>query len=81
MTVTSTSIRRTGMAWTFLAAIVILLLTLDTTSALASGTDETEGPVWSADMLVVEYTEVSTGAATADLFSNVGGTGLRDPGG
>ena len=31
--------------------------------------------VWSADMLVVEYTAVSIGAASADLFSNVGGTG------
>ena len=31
-------------------------------------------PVWSADMLVVEYTSVSIGAATADLFSNVGGS-------
>ena len=32
-------------------------------------------PVWSADMLVVEYTNVSIGAADADLFSNVGGSG------
>ena len=31
--------------------------------------------VWSADMLVVEYTDISIGAATADLFSNIGGTG------
>ena len=34
-----------------------------------------EAPLWSADMLVVEYTSVSIGAASADLFSNVGGTG------
>ena len=32
-------------------------------------------PPWSADMLVVEYTENSIGAASADLFSNIGGTG------
>ena len=32
-------------------------------------------PVWSADMLVVEYSSVSIGAASADLFSNVGGSG------
>ena len=32
-------------------------------------------PVWSADMTVVEYTSVSIGAASADLFSNVGGSG------
>ena len=31
-------------------------------------------PVWSADMLVVEYTSVSIGAASADLFSNGGGS-------
>ena len=31
-------------------------------------------PIWSADMLVVEYTTVSIGAASADLFSNVGGS-------
>ena len=30
--------------------------------------------VWSADMLVVEYTTVSIGAASADLFSNQGGS-------
>ena len=29
---------------------------------------------WSADMLVVEYTSVSIGAASADLFSNSGGS-------
>ena len=35
-------------------------------------------PVWSADMLVVEYTTVSIGAASADLFSNqVGSAGLE----
>ncbi len=31
--------------------------------------------VWSADMLVVSYTENSIGAASTDLFSNIGGTG------
>ena len=33
-----------------------------------------EAPVWSADMLVVEYTSVSIGADSADLFSNVDGS-------
>ena len=37
--------------------------------------DAEEAPMWSADMLVVEYTGVSIGAATADLFSNIGGSG------
>ena len=36
---------------------------------------EAAGPVWSADMTVVEYSSVSMGAASADLFSNVGGSG------
>ena len=31
-------------------------------------------PLWSADMLVKEYTSVSIGANSADLFSNVGGS-------
>ena len=38
-------------------------------------TQNTDAIVWSADMLVVAYTAVSIGAASADLFSNVGGTG------
>ena len=38
-------------------------------------TRNTDAIVWSADMLVVEYTAVSIGAASADLFSNIGGTG------
>ena len=32
-------------------------------------------PLWSANMLVVEYSDISIGAAYADLFSNIGGTG------
>ena len=32
-------------------------------------------PVWSADMTVVEYSSASIGAASADLFANVGGSG------
>ena len=31
-------------------------------------------PLWSADMTVVEYTEIAIGAASADLFSNIGGS-------
>ncbi len=43
-----------------------------------AGDAEPMAPIWSADMLVVEYTSVSIGAASADLFSNVGGSaGLR----
>ena len=47
-------------------------LTSEPTTPVTKPADAT---VWSADMLVVEYTAVSIGAATADLFSNVGGSG------
>ncbi len=40
-----------------------------------AGDAEPMAPIWSADMLVVEYTSVSIGAASADLFSNIGGSG------
>ena len=46
-----------------------------TSAATTPLTRRTDGTVWSADMLVVEYTEISIGAATADLFSNIGGAG------
>ena len=50
-------------------------LTSAATEAVAvMGAEAADGPVWSADMLVVEYTSVSIGAASADLFSNVGGS-------
>ena len=38
-------------------------------------TKPADATVWSADMLVVEYTDISIGAASADLFSNIGGSG------
>ena len=47
-------------------------LTSEPTTPITKPEDTT---VWSADMLVVEYTDVSIGAASADLFSNIGGTG------
>ena len=53
-------------------------LTSAATVAVAPQSDNTVAdeavPVWSADMLVVEYSSVSIGAASADLFSNVGGS-------
>ena len=42
------------------------------TAAVARSAD---GAVWSADMLVVKYSDISIGAATAGLFSNIGGAG------
>ena len=66
--------RRSAMGMSLLAALVILLLALGTTSAQDSGTED-QDPLWSADMLVVEYTSVSIGASSADVFSNIGGSG------
>ena len=57
-----------------LAAIAALVLIPGFVQAQSQTQDE-NNVVWSADMLVVKYTDVSIGAATADLFSNVGGTG------
>ena len=47
-------------------------LTSIATEAVAARSGNT---VWQADMLVVEYNESSIGAASADLFANVGGNG------
>ncbi len=66
-------IRRNLIPFLLIAALAILLVIPNGISAQRSGSDG--DPVWSADMLVVEYTEISIGAASAGLFSNVGGTG------
>ena len=59
-----------------LAVLAISFIAHGATSAQESEKDDTtEQTVFSADMLVVEYTENSIGAATADLFSNIGGNG------
>ena len=55
-----------------LAAMVLAGLAFWSTTADGQ---EAEEPVWSADMTVVEYNSVSIGAASVDLFSNVGGSG------
>ena len=61
-----------GMRVALLAAVVLAGMALWSTPA--DGQEPAE-PLWSADMTVVEYTSVSIGAASADLFSNVGGSG------
>ena len=68
-------IRRGLISILMLAALALLFAAAP--SAFASEPADEEGeesPVWWADMLVVEYTDVSIGAASADLFSNVGGS-------
>ena len=45
-----------------------------TSEATIPLTQPTDPIVWSADMLVVEYSSISIGAASADLFTNIGGT-------
>ena len=57
-----------------LAAMVMVLVGVALWSTPADA-DEPEEPLWSADMTVTEYSSVSVGAASADLFSNVGGSG------
>ena len=63
-----------GIRVALLAAMVLVALAFWSTPTPADGGEAAE-PVWSADMTVVEYTSVSIGAASADLFSNVGGSG------
>ena len=63
------SLRKFGLAF---LAIVLVGMALWSTPADAGEPAEL---VWSADMTVVEYSSVSMGAASADLFSNVGGSG------
>ena len=57
-----------------LLSMAMLLASMALWSTPADGQEPAE-PVWSADMTVVEDTSVSIGAASADLFSNVGGSG------
>ena len=66
-------LRTSGLA---LMAMVLLGMALWSTPADGSedGNEPAE-PLWSAEMTVVEYTSVSIGAASADLFANVGGSG------
>ena len=61
-----------GLSMLALLAMALVGLALWPTAADA---DEPAGPVWSADMTVVEYSSVSIGANSADLFSNIGGSG------
>ena len=61
-----------GIRVALLAAMVLAGMALWSTPA--DGQEAAE-PVWSADMTVVEYSSVSMGAVSADLFSNVGGSG------
>ena len=62
------SLRKLGLAF---LAMVLVGSAFWSTPADAG---EPAEPVWSADMTVVEYSSVSMGAASADLFSNVGGS-------
>ena len=57
-----------------LALLAMVLVGMAFWSTPADAGEPAE-PVWSADMTVVEYSSVSMGAASADLFSNVGGSG------
>ena len=67
-------VRRAVVVCSFLAAFIVLLIVPGMISAQEGGGDATEGAIWSADMLVVEYTSVSIGAASPELFSNQDGS-------
>ena len=76
MVITASLLRRAELLALFLATLAILFIAHGVITAQETGSDDTsEQTVFSADMLVVEYTEISIGAASADLFSNIGGTG------
>ena len=72
MVIAASLVRRTEIAVLLLAALAILLIAPGAVSAEETGS--TESPVWSADMLVVEYTSIAIGAASPALFSNIGGS-------
>ena len=74
MAIAASLVRRTEIAVLFLAVLAILLISPGAISAETESEGATEEAVWSADMLVVEYTSISIGAASADLFSNIGGS-------
>ena len=75
MVIAASLVRRTATVVLFLAALAILSIAPGAISAQGTESEEaTESPVWSADMSVVEYTSISIGAASADLFSNIGGS-------
>ena len=57
------------------AASLALVLAAAALWSTAAGSQESAEPLWSADMTVVEYSSVSVGAASADLFSNTAGSG------
>ena len=60
-----------------LSMLALLAMALVGTAfwSTAADAEEPAEPVWSADMTVVQYNSVSIGAASADLFSNIGGSG------
>ena len=72
---TGSALRREArLGLSMLALLAMVLVGMAFWSAEADATEPAE-PVWSADMTVVEYSSVSVGAASADLFSNIGGSG------
>ena len=79
MVFTASLLRRTAIVAFFLTLLAILSIAPGALSAQGTESEEpTEETVWSADMLVVEYSSVSIGAASADLFSNIeGSAGLQ----
>ena len=57
------------------AVLLVVMAVFAVLWSVPSDAGEPAEPLWSADVTVSEYSSVSVGAATADLFSNVGGSG------
>ena len=72
---TGSALRREALLGLSMLALLAMALAGMALWPTAADAGEPAGPVWSADMTVVEYSSVSIGAASADLFSNIGGSG------
>ena len=64
-----------GIMVALLAMVLAMMLVWMAVGPAPAQAGEPAEPVWSADMTVVEYSSASIGAASADLFANVGGSG------
>ena len=64
-----------GIMVALLAMVLAMMLVWMAVGPAQAQAGEPAEPVWSADMTVVEYSSASIGAASADLFANVGGSG------
>ena len=72
---TGSALRKKALFGLSMLALLAMVLVGLAFWPAAVDAEEPAGPVWSADMTVVEYSSVSIGANSADLFSNIRGSG------